>query len=140
MTWFLIILRKKHTIFSDFTLPKSLKSMSCFKNDVSFVDFPESVSFTFYSDDQEVYRNVRSLGHFFILLHQTQNNVCFFSNRKSELWIVKPLIIGVKFRSFVWIRCILLSFDWIRPSCSVASPFSLNGVLRPSRWEDFTQV
>lgn len=121
----LIVLWSQPASLGDFTIAESLKTLGSFHHDIAFVDLPKSVSLRFDSNNQEVYGNVWSLRNFLILLHQTENYVGLFSDRYSELGVVKPSIISIildvftDFTFFLWV-----DVNWVWTTSCVSVPFS----------------
>lgn len=140
MTWLLVMLWCQPACLSNLSLSKSLQTFGSLKNDITFIDLPESISLRLNSHNQEVDWNVWPLAHFLIFLHQTENDVSLFGHRDTELWVVEPSIIGIILHIGLLVLLLWVDLNWVWASRSVAVPLTMDGVLRPNRWENFAEI
>ena len=136
MNWLLVVFREQNNVACDLSLAKSLRSSWSLKHNILLVDFPKSIFFWFYSYYHKIYRDVWSFWNFLILLHKWEDQTCAFRNWDSELWVIKPSVVGVVFD----IVLCNFGFKWIWTSWKVANPFSVDRVLSIRWGENLAQV
>jgi hypothetical protein len=73
--WLLVVLWSQPTSLRDLTLAKSLETLRGFQHDIGLVDLPKPISLRFDSDHKEIDWDVWPLAHFFVLLHQAENDI-----------------------------------------------------------------
>ena len=125
MAGLLIVLRAQPASLGDLTIAEPLETLGRLHYDVTFVDLPKSISLRLYSDNQKVHGYVWPLRHFFIFLHQTENNVRLFRHRDSKLRVVEPSIIGVVLDILADLALLLwVDVNWVWTTGGVAVPLS----------------
>ena len=125
---------------SNFSLSKSLKTFRCLKDYIFLFDFPKTISLWLDSYHHEINWDIWSFWNFFILLHQTDDQVCLLGYRDSELWIVKPSFISIVLWTWIFIFFIILSINWIWTTSGISCPFTIDRELIPCCWENFAEI
>ena len=94
--WLLFVIGEQSASLGDLSLTETLHALAGFEYDVVLViDLPDPVPLRLNSNNQEVDRDIWSLGDLLILLHETHNNICFLGDGEAELGIVEPSVVCV---------------------------------------------